>query len=175
VHFLQRVQQRRSHSGQPVGPGVPGRHSQLPVDPADQVAASHVANEQVQGIRRLVQPTVAQPMVGQWAARQVVGLGAGVPGLVVPAVVKMPVAFELRATWLSTQVGCNHLPGGLAVALDIMEGDLVGDALIAERRDKPIEQRGRIPGANGRMNALGCQRFPGVIDIRARASDAANP
>jgi hypothetical protein len=114
-------------------------------------------------------------MVGQWAARQVVGLGAGVPGLVVPAVVKLPVAFELRAARSPAQVGCNDLPGCLAVALDIIEGDLVGDALIAERHDKPIEQRGRVPGANGRRNALGCQRFPGVIDIRARASDAANP
>jgi hypothetical protein len=32
------------------GPGLPGGHSQPPVDPADQVAASNVANEQMQRI-----------------------------------------------------------------------------------------------------------------------------
>jgi hypothetical protein len=154
---------------------VLGGSIQPPVDPADQIAASHVANKQVQGIRRLVQPTVAQPVVGQRAARQVIGLGAGVPGLVVPAVVKLPVAFELRTAWPSTQVAGNDLPGGLAVALHVIEGDLVGDALMAERRDKPIEQRGRIAVANGGMNAFGFERFPGVVDKRCRASDAANP
>jgi len=97
VHFLQQVQQRRSHSGQPVGPGLLGGGLQALVDPVDEVATSHIANEQVQGIRRLVQPTVAQPVVGQRAARQVIGLGARVPGLVVPAVVKLPVACEFRA------------------------------------------------------------------------------
>jgi hypothetical protein len=103
-------------------------------------------------------------MVGQWALRQVVRLGAGVPGLVVPAAVKMPVAFELRAGWLSTQVACDDPPGGLAMALHIVEGDLVGDALVAQYRDKPIEQRRRIPGADCRMNAFGRQRFTSISD-----------
>jgi hypothetical protein len=40
---------------------------QAPVDPADQVAASNVADEQVQGIRRLVEPSVAQPVIGSRA------------------------------------------------------------------------------------------------------------
>ena len=114
------------------GSGLPGRHIQPPVDPADEVAACDVTDEQMQGICRLVQPTVAQPMIGQWAARQVIGLGAGVPGLVVSAVVKLPVAFELRAAWLSTQVAGNDLPGGLAVALHVVVGDLVGDPLVAQ-------------------------------------------
>jgi len=51
---------------------------------------------------------------------------------------------------------------------------LVGDALIAERHDKPIEQRRRIPVADCRMNPFGRQRFPGIINKRWRASDAAN-
>jgi hypothetical protein len=49
---------------------------QLSVDPADQVPVGHVANEQVQGIGGLVEATVAQPMVGQRAPRQVSGFGA---------------------------------------------------------------------------------------------------
>jgi hypothetical protein len=175
VHFLQRVQQRRSHSGQPVGPGVPGRHSQLPVDPADQVAASDVANEQVQGMRRLVQPTVAQPVVGQWAAWQMVEFGAGVPALVVPAVVKLPVASELRTTRCAAKIALNRLPSCQAMALHVVGCDLVGDALVAQYRDKPIEQRGRVPGADGRVNAFGLERFPGISDKRGRASELANP
>ena len=69
VDFFQRVEHSHSHSGQPVGPGLPGGRIQAPVDPADEVAARNIADEQVQGIRRLVQPSVAQPMIGQRAAR----------------------------------------------------------------------------------------------------------
>jgi hypothetical protein len=61
------------------------------------------------------------------------------------------------------------------MALHIIEGDLVGDALIAQRRDKPIEHRGRISVADCRVNAFRFERIPGVIDKRRRASDAANP
>ena len=68
------------------------------VDPADQVPSGHVANEQVQGEGGLVEPAVAQPVIGQRAMRQVRWLGARVGGLVVSAVVKMPVGAELRAT-----------------------------------------------------------------------------
>jgi hypothetical protein len=62
------------------------------------------------------------------------------------------------------QVAGNDLPGGLAVALHVVKGDLVRDALVAQYRDKPIEQRGRIPGADYRMNAFGRQRFTSIID-----------
>ena len=73
MHFLQWVEHSHSHSGQPVGPGLLGGSVQPPVDPTDEVTASDVANEQMQRIRGLVQPTVAQPVIGQRAARQVIG------------------------------------------------------------------------------------------------------
>jgi hypothetical protein len=138
--------------------------TQPPVDPTDEIAACHVANEQMQGIRRLVQPTVAQPMIRERALWQVIGLGAGVPGLVVPAAVKMPVAFELRTAWSPTKIACNDLPGRPAVTLHVVESDLVGDALVAQYRDQPIEQRCRIPATNGRMNAFGRRRFTSIVD-----------
>jgi hypothetical protein len=87
--------------------------------------------------------------------------------------VKMPVAGELRAAWSPTQIARNRLPGGPAVAFHIIKGDLVGDALVAQYRDQPIEQRGRIPGADRRMNAFGRQRFASIIDKRRRAGDLA--
>jgi hypothetical protein len=63
----------------------------------------------------------------------------------------------------------------LAVALHVVVGDLVGDALVAQYADEPIEQRDRVPVANGRINPFGFERFPGIVDERWRASDAANP
>jgi hypothetical protein len=82
VDLFQRVKQGRSHSGQPVGPGELGGGIQTPVDPTDEVAASNVANEEMQRVGSLIQPTVAQPVIGQGAVRQMFGLGAGVSALV---------------------------------------------------------------------------------------------
>ena len=86
VDLFQRLDQRRSHSGQPVGPGLPGSGIQPPVDPANEIAVSNVANEQMQRVGSLIEPPVAQPIIWQRAARQMIGLGAGVPALVVLAV-----------------------------------------------------------------------------------------
>ena len=47
VDFLQRVEQSRSHFGQPVGAGQFGGGIQAPVDPTDEITTSNVANEQV--------------------------------------------------------------------------------------------------------------------------------
>ena len=57
------------------------------------------------------------------------------------------------------------------MALHVVVGHLVGDALVAQRRDKPIEQDRRVPGADRRLNAFSFERF----DICGRASDSANP
>jgi hypothetical protein len=175
VDLFQRVERCRSHSGQPVGPGLLGGRIQASVDPADEVAACNVADEQVQGVRRLVQPTVTQPVIGQWAAWQMVEFGAGVPGLAVPAAVKLPVASELRTTRCAAKIALNRLPSCQAMALHVVGRDLVGDALVAQYRDKPIEQRGRVPGADSRMNAFGLKRFTGISDKRGRAGELANP
>jgi hypothetical protein len=61
------------------------------------------------------------------------------------------------------------------VALHVVVGDLVGDALVAQNRDKPIEQRSLILGADRRTNAFGLKRFASISDKRGRASDLANP
>ena len=65
VDLFQRGDQSRSHSGQPVGPGPHGGSIKPPVDPTDEISIGNVANEQVQGIRRLVQPTVGA--ANDWA------------------------------------------------------------------------------------------------------------
>jgi hypothetical protein len=87
VDFSQRIDQGRSHSGQPVWLVLVGDGLQAPVNPADEVPVGDVANEQVQRVGGLVEPAVAQPKVRQRALGQVIGLGTGVPALIVPAVV----------------------------------------------------------------------------------------
>jgi hypothetical protein len=47
--------------------------------------------------------------------------------------------------------------------------------LVAQYRDKPIEQRSRIPGADCLANSFSFERFTSVIDKRRRASKVANP
>ena len=62
----------------------------------------NVANEQVQGIGELVQVAVTQVMGRQRTARNVIGLGAGLPELGVAAAMEMPVGLELGASGLGS-------------------------------------------------------------------------
>jgi hypothetical protein len=59
--------------------------------------------------------------------------------------------------------------------LHIVGRDLVSDALIAQGRDKPIEQDRGVPVADGRGNAFGFERFTSIVDKGCRAGDLANP
>jgi hypothetical protein len=43
-------------------------------------------------------------------------------------------------------------------------GDLIGDPLVAQGRDQPVEQRGRIMVADGGSNAFGLEGSPGVVE-----------
>jgi hypothetical protein len=90
----------------------------------------------------------------RFAERQSVRSGsAGLSGeaalvrLAVSAVVKMPVASELWAARSPLQVGFDRSPRRLAVALHVVRGDLIGDALVAprsaNRTARPYRDRGR--------------------------------
>ena len=68
-----------------------------PVDPADEIAVGDIAHEQEQAVGRLVEPAVAQIVGRQWASRKMVRLGATPLDLLVPAMVEVPVALQLRA------------------------------------------------------------------------------
>jgi hypothetical protein len=50
---------------QSVGAGLLGGSLQLPLGPADKIRTGNVANEQVQRIGGLVEPSMAQPMSGR--------------------------------------------------------------------------------------------------------------
>ena len=150
---------RLPHPGR-AGRGWLGRrHLELPVDPADQVAIGNVANEQEQGIGHLVEPTVPQVVGRQRAGGNVVGLGAGSAALVVPAAVEMPVALELWASGLAATLASISAHWRPAVPLHVFLGDLVRDALVAQRRHQPIEQR----------RGVGRRMAPGMPSARRSA------
>ena len=79
-------------------------------------------------------------MAGQGALANVFELGAGPAVLLVSAIMKMPVAAQLRTAWLPPQVVRNHLPGRIAMLLYEIFGDLIGDTLVAQNRHQPVEQ-----------------------------------
>ncbi len=64
----------------------------------------HIPNEQVQTVGTLVEMTVSQMMGRQRAGGDVVGFSAGAGCFLVSAIMKMPIAVQLRATWASGQI-----------------------------------------------------------------------
>jgi hypothetical protein len=62
---------------------------------------------------------------------------------------KVPVAFELGAGDTLDQLGPDIGPCRRPIPLHVRFGDLIRDALVAERRDQPIEKRRRIAIPNG--------------------------
>ena len=96
VDIAQRFNQGLARLRQRVGALVV-RRSQAVIDPADQVAIGNVANEQVQAVGNLIEMAVSQAMGWQRAGGDVVRLGAGAARLFVPAVMEMPIGFQLWA------------------------------------------------------------------------------
>ena len=76
VNFLQWGKDRHPHRGELVWSCRLSGNLKAPIEPLYEVPVSHIANEQVEGKRRLIEPTVAQPMLGQRALREVLGFGA---------------------------------------------------------------------------------------------------
>ena len=74
VDLPERSNQSFPQSGEPVRAGRVISSLELPVDPADQIAAGNVANEQEQRVGHLVEPTVAQLVGRQGTAVDVIGL-----------------------------------------------------------------------------------------------------
>jgi hypothetical protein len=117
---------------------------QLIIDPPDQIAVGNISNEQVEVIGNPVEMAVSQPMGWQRGGRYVVRLGAGAARLLVPAVMKVPVGFQLRAGWSLGQICPDCAPSRLAMATHVVYGDLVGDPLKAEIEHQPVKQRGAV-------------------------------
>jgi hypothetical protein len=145
--------ERPDHSLDHLADPVSGRWvisgCELVIDPGDQVTVGHVANEQVQTLGKLVEPTVSEPMGWQRTAVELSGLGTGPSGLLIPAAVKLPIAGELRAGWRDGEVGAQVLPGRPAIPLHVAFGNFVRDPLIAQTSLEPVEHRCGVPDFDG--------------------------
>ena len=76
----------------------------------------------------------------------------------------MPVTFEFWAGGTSGNLGVDIGPSGPPVPFHVVRGDLVRDALVAQSRNQPIEQRRRIVAPDGRGNAFGPQLGANVVN-----------
>ena len=63
---------------------------------------------------------------------------------------------------------------GRPVPFHVLGGDLVRDALVAQSRNQPIEQRRGVVAPDGRRNAFGPQVGANVVDQAGRARQAAD-
>ncbi len=149
VNIAQRLNQAAARLWERVRTGLVSCLVQPVIDPADQVAVSNVPNKQVQAVGNLVEVAVSQPMSRQRASGNVVGLGAGATGLFVAAAMKMPIGFQLRATWSFSQILADCGPGRLAMAGHVIYGDLVRDPLKTKIMHQPVEQDRIIMTVNG--------------------------
>ena len=83
---------------------------------------------------------------------------------IVPATVKMPVAFEFWTGGTGRNLGVDIGPSGPTVPIHVLGGDLVRDALVAQSPNQPIEQRRGVVAPDGRGNSLGPQVGANVVD-----------
>ena len=155
VDIAQWLNQRITRLGQTVRSGLVVRLVQPVIDPADQIAVGNVANEQVEAVGNLVEVAVSQAMGWQRAGGDVVRLGAGAARLLVSAGMKIPIGFQLRASWLPGQILADRAPSRLAMPTHVICGNLVRDPLKAEIVDQPVEQRRAVVPFNCGTSNLG--------------------
>src|ERR1700722_12437344 len=113
-------------------------------------------------------------MIGQGTPRQMVGLAASVVLLAVAAVVEMPVGAELGAARPGGEVTGDSLPRSYSVKVHVVGGDLIGDPLVAQNCNKPVEQCRRVPVTNGCGHAFRFQRCLGIINESGGPSELAD-
>jgi hypothetical protein len=97
----------------------------------------------------LIKATVAQSMTWYRAGIYVLGFGATETSFVISATLKMPIGLKQRARRIGIETLRDIRPGGAAMFADVTTGNLVRDALIAERAHQPIEYLGRVALGNG--------------------------
>ena len=72
--------------------------------------------------------------------------------------------FEFRAGGTGGNLGVDIVPLGPAVALHVLVSDLVRNALVAQSRGQPIEQRRCVAARDGRWNSFASQVNTNLVD-----------
>src|SRR5216683_6554346 len=111
-------------------------------------------------------------MLWQRTATDVIGLSTGPADLVVPAVVEMPIALQLRTTDATIKAPLDLPPRRPPMLLHILEGHLVRDALIADGGHQPIEYRTGVAIADCRSHLVSPELCLDFIHQGWRACEA---
>jgi hypothetical protein len=135
-----------------------------PVSAAAKISTRHIPHEQEQMICGLVEVAVAQIMSGQRAGGEHPRLATGIGGLAVAALVKVPVAGQLRAWAGLSQPDAYVFSADGAMLFNISPGDTVGDALVADGVCQPPKYRGIVTAADRLGEAMFLEGGPGVLD-----------
>ena len=86
-------------------------------------------------------------MPGDRTTGKVIGVGAGLESLVVPAVSKRPIPLELVATRVGGEGSFDVRPRHGPMPINVPISNSVGDSLVADLSDQPIEDhRGVMVG-----------------------------
>src|SRR4051794_37752046 len=109
------------------------------INPAHEVTAREVANEQIEAVGGLIEPAITKSVTGHRAGAEMLRLGAGEAAFVVPAVLVGPISSEFGAGRGMPEAGLDITPGRNAVFVDVLLGYLVRDSLVAESGHEPIE------------------------------------
>jgi len=91
-------------------------------------------------------------MARQGTGIDVLGFGAGETTLLISATIKVPIGLKERARRGGINACRDNRPGDAAMFTDVAAGDLIGDTLVAERSQQPIEYLGRVAHGNGVMD-----------------------
>jgi hypothetical protein len=77
---------------------------------------------------------------------------------------EMPVALELGAPDTSGEVLVNVGPGRPAMPLHVLVGDLIGDALVAQRSHQPIEHSRCVAAPDAGSHIISSQVGSDFVD-----------
>ena len=103
-----------------------------------------------------------------------IGLGTGSAELLVSTAVEVPVALQLGARDTSGKFSVDIVPPHIAVLLHVIVGDLICDALVAERCDQPVENGCGVALSDCRPDILSIEVGANPINQVSGPSKTAN-
>jgi hypothetical protein len=149
MHVAQWLEQNGPILGDTLKRVVSAYAAQLPVNPANQVTVSDVANKQKQAVGDLVEDAVAKIVTEQGAGRQVAWLGAGLVVLTIATAMELPVTPELGAARRAGKRPLHIGPTNPAMTFHVAVRHRISDPLIAQYLDQPLVQRTAVVGLDG--------------------------
>jgi hypothetical protein len=87
----------------------------------------------------------------------------------------VPIGTKKRARWNLIETPLDIRPSDVAMLAYVPTGDLIGNTLIAERAQQPVEYLGCVPTSNGLKHTGFSSIDADIIKKRQRSGQAADP